>query len=185
MDNWRRKALTDATTGARSRRYAESMMQDTVGGWAIMCDIDRFKSYNDTFGHEAGDECLKAVAAILMSHGHDVVRMGGEEFLILVGDVDGGGVSERIRSSIESGVSKPDGQAVTISVGAVHLDVNAKLMDAVRHADMLLYQSKHGGRNTVTVGRFSDGMPDIPNNGDRRDFRDRGEGGGRCGPRRD
>lgn len=172
-DSWRREALTDALTGALARRYAERMMRESVCGmWVIMCDIDHFKSYNDTFGHGAGDRCLQAVTATLRSTHHDVVRMGGEEFLILVKGADGGTVAERIREGVESGVSGPDGEPVTISVGAVHVDAETELKDAIRHADMLLYQSKHGGRNRVTTGDFSDGMPGIPNDSGRRDFRD-------------
>lgn len=184
MDGWRRDALTDAMTGARSRRYAERIMRESACGmWAIMCDIDHFKSYNDTFGHEAGDGCLKAVAATLLSHGHDVVRMGGEEFLVLIRDGDGGDIAELIREGVESGVTKPNGEAVTISVGAVRVDSEAEVADAIRHADMLLYRSKRGGRNTVTVGSFSDGMPDIPNDDGRRDFRDPDDSDRRRNPR--
>lgn len=173
MDDWRRDALTDAMTGARSRRYADRIMQESARDiWVIMCDIDHFKSYNDTFGHEAGDRCLKAVAATLLSHGHDVVRMGGEEFLVLVKVGDGGDVAELIREGVESGVAKPDGEAVTISIGAVHVDSDVELADAIRHADMLLYRSKRNGRNTVTVGNVSDGVPDMPTSGGRRAFRD-------------
>ncbi len=183
-ENWRREAMTDALTGARSRRFAERMMLDNVNGkWVIMCDIDSFKSHNDSFGHEAGDGCLKAVVRVLMSGGREVVRMGGEEFLILVDGADGGAVAEAIRGGVESGVADPDGCPVTVSVGAVRVDSDAKLSSAIRHADMLLYQSKHGGRNRVTTGDFSEGMPGIPDDAGRRGYRDPDGGDRRRTPR--
>ena len=173
ITGWRHEALTDTLTGAHSRKFADNIMQsDASGLWAVMCDIDHFKLYNDSFGHRAGDACLTAVVTVLMSYGHDVIRMGGEEFLILIKKGNGKDIAEQIRKGVESRVIKPDSDPVTISVGAVFMDSGAELSEAIRHADMLLYQSKNNGRNIVTTGNFSDGMPSIPNDNGRRDFRD-------------
>lgn len=129
-----------------------------------MCDIDNFKLYNDTHGHLAGDEVLKAVANTLdeKSRGSDqVYRMGGEEFLIILADQDevtAMVAAERLRREIEKldivhKRNEPHGK-VTLSIGIAPLRAtNQEQLERDLHsADVLLYQAKAGGRNQVLNG---------------------------------
>jgi diguanylate cyclase (GGDEF)-like protein len=172
VDNWRNEAYTDNLTGVYTRRFLQHMPAEIHDTCVMMIDIDHFKKFNDTFGHEEGDKCLQEVANTLISFGHDVIRMGGEEFLVLAKKV-GVEAAEQIRSLIEQTIKRPDQQSVTVSIGAVYMDQPGNLTDAIRHADMLLYQSKCK-RNNVTFNLFSSDPPSIPHSDStkRRDFRD-------------
>lgn len=130
----------------------------------IMLDIDYFKRYNDTYGHQMGDQCLMRVAAALASTvnrpGDLVARFGGEEFVAILTDAnkEGGAIiAERMRAKIESlaiehcqsGVASH----ITISLG-VASDVPGRSCDPglyIKAADQALYQSKQDGRNCVRV----------------------------------
>lgn len=129
---------------------------------ALMMDIDYFKGYNDHYGHGAGDECLKRVAAALagalVRPGDLVARYGGEEFVALLPDTDLEGarlVAGHLRSAVEAlALPHEKSQAascVTVSIGCASLmpapdDTPAQLLEA---ADRMLYQAKSGGRNRV------------------------------------
>ncbi|MGF1642242.1 MAG: diguanylate cyclase [Thiotrichales bacterium] len=128
----------------------------------IMCDIDHFKSINDTHGHPVGDEAIKVVAKLLLGsvRPNDIVaRYGGEEFCILLLGIPsalGTQVGERIRSQIETqaglGVRSVQGLRITSSFGLTTLELGAaNLEDLIGQADEALYQSKKGGRNRVTM----------------------------------
>lgn len=129
----------------------------------IMCDIDFFKAYNDSKGHLAGDEVLRAVAHTLMNTcrgGDQVYRYGGEEFLILVPEqsLDNGvAAAERYRSAIEAlaipHIGNPTNGVVTISAGVVSFSrPEMKSVDAwLNEADAALYRAKQTGRNRVVV----------------------------------
>ncbi|MBN2432647.1 MAG: diguanylate cyclase [Acidobacteria bacterium] len=127
-----------------------------------MADIDCFKVYNDTFGHQAGDNCLKRVADTLSGipqrTGDLVARYGGEEFAVLLASADANGarqVAETLRQKIEGlGIDHPDSfisDFVTISIGVASVLPNAAISpsDLVRAADEALYQAKQSGRNRV------------------------------------
>lgn len=128
----------------------------------LMADIDCFKNYNDTYGHLAGDECLQKVARAIENSlkrpGDLAARWGGEEFTILLPDIDGEKalhVAERIRKAVEalgilhetSDVSK----VVTISIGVATLDSSNSIYcdNLVLHADRALYKAKKMGKNRV------------------------------------
>lgn len=128
----------------------------------LFIDIDHFKNYNDTYGHLAGDDCLKAVARVLQSSlgraADFLARFGGEEFIILLPETKESGcrhLAECIRDAVEkldiehSGSSVAD--HITVSIGAVtSTDVSQSDREALlEHADRLLYQAKHEGRNCV------------------------------------
>ena len=128
----------------------------------IMCDIDHFKEYNDTYGHSAGDECLQKVAQTIqdsLKRPSDMcARYGGEEFIVILPHtaIDGAiHVAEKIRSNIENLAiphknSEPK-TIVTISVG-VTSSIEEKIKSAevlVRYADKALYKAKENGRNQV------------------------------------
>jgi diguanylate cyclase (GGDEF)-like protein len=121
-----------------------------------MLDVDSFKSYNDTYGHPAGDHVLRGVADILSANARAtdlVARYGGEEFVLLLPHADIAGaaaVAERIRSEIAT-ASWPL-RTVTASLGVTSLldnDTPATLLD---RADASLYRAKAAGRNTVASG---------------------------------
>lgn len=130
----------------------------------LMLDIDRFKQYNDYYGHPAGDECLKKVAATLKTNtqrAEDLVaRLGGEEFAILLPNTDSAGAllcAEQYRKAIETlKIPHLDSHPlpfISVSVGVVTL-LNNKYPtagDLIQAADDALYQAKKTGRNRVYV----------------------------------
>ena len=136
----------------------------------LMIDVYFFKPYNDTYGHQGGDECLRQVAAamsgVVMRSSDAVARYGGEEFAILLPATDPEGaciVAERIRAAIEalqlphSGSTVADHVTVSIGVASAAVssgDVPEQLVGA---ADEALYRAKHEGRNRVVLaGRAAD-----------------------------
>ena len=128
----------------------------------LMFDIDFFKKFNDTYGHECGDFVLISVADIIKKSLRDVdvaSRYGGEEFTVLLCDTDKDGamiVAERIRSAIDEHdfVYNDQHLHVTISVGVSVFDADTNLVNSpncfVNQADQALYVSKSNGRNRVT-----------------------------------
>ncbi|MDF2441232.1 MAG: hypothetical protein JWN98_2216 [Abditibacteriota bacterium] len=133
----------------RSRRYGIPLS-------LILLDVDKFKHFNDTFGHPAGDEVLKRVASLLQSGVREIdfmARYGGEEFVILLPNTDAQGaqiLAERLRASIEGASWKL--REVTASFG---ISILVPGMQEPTHltaaADAALYESKANGRNRVTV----------------------------------
>jgi len=124
----------------------------------IMCDVDHFKRFNDTFGHVAGNEILKEVANRISRTVRDsdyVARYGGEEFAVLLPRCDieaAGRLAERIRANIANKAFIVDGveHSITLSLGCAQYDRDfEKLSDFTAHADSALYAAKHGGRNRV------------------------------------
>jgi diguanylate cyclase (GGDEF)-like protein len=128
----------------------------------LMIDIDNFKAFNDNAGHQAGDACLKKVAAVIdegVRRAGDVVsRYGGEEFAVLLPDTDLTGASalaERIRASVEErNIFHPaTHKAVTVSIGVATASGrdDGEPSQLVRAADAALYKAKRDGRNLVRV----------------------------------
>ncbi|HLA38967.1 MAG TPA: sensor domain-containing diguanylate cyclase, partial [Candidatus Glassbacteria bacterium] len=128
----------------------------------IMLDIDFFKNFNDSLGHQAGDQCLRQVASVLVKicrrPADLVARYGGEEFVALMPETSPRGtayVAEMIRSQVETlGLAHPASQispAVTVSLGATNLvpQRGQKSAVLVSAADAALYEAKRGGRNRV------------------------------------
>jgi two-component system cell cycle response regulator len=161
-------ALTDALTGLFNRRYVMGHLERllTRSGEqkktfaVLMLDIDHFKQVNDTYGHAAGDEVLKEFAHRLSRHMRNfdlVSRIGGEEFLAILPDIDlamAKMVAERLCAVIgdEPMVCMPDGTAlkITTSIGITLASGGAEPVDAVlRRADTALYRAKNTGRNRV------------------------------------
>ena len=121
----------------------------------IMLDVDKFKEYNDTFGHMAGDEALIAIANVMEKsvRDHDITaRYGGEEFAILLLSTDADHamfVAERLRHSIQS-YAWPK-RIVTASIGvSTYTDDKEDANQIVDEADKALYFSKRNGRNRVS-----------------------------------
>ena len=160
-------ALTDSLTGLYNRRGLEGRSEAIhfrPGGaplaqvW-IMVDIDHFKRVNDTYGHEAGDEVLKAVAEALRSTARvaDIVaRHGGEEFVLVLPDTSAEmavRIAERLRLAIEGLSTAFDGQVirVTASFGVAQRAAHESQLEVLERADAALYSSKKEGRNRVTM----------------------------------
>jgi diguanylate cyclase (GGDEF)-like protein len=157
-------SVTDPLTGISNRRKMDQALPMEIERArrsgdplsVIMFDIDRFKSVNDRFGHEVGDEVLKSVsarAASLMRYTDEFCRWGGEEFLILLPDTDaqGAGVlAEKIRRSVES-TKHPFGEPVTVSLGVTVFRPDDDAESLVRRADDCMYRAKGTGRNKVVL----------------------------------
>jgi diguanylate cyclase (GGDEF)-like protein len=160
-------AMTDSLTGLPNRRAMEKQLSLHVarvkrGGKpfsVLLCDVDRFKSVNDNYGHEVGDQLLRAFAEILQASvrtGDMVSRWGGEEFLILLAETDfegGHAAAENLRLSFAKRILQVNGAEIsrTISVG-VTACINCWDEDeVVREADEALYEAKRLGRNRVVV----------------------------------
>lgn len=148
-----------------AHRELERAARQGTATAVLVIDMDHFKQLNDTYGHLAGDEVLKAVAAALSDElrGYDAVgRFGGEEFVALLPGVNttmAANVAERVRRRIERlsvPVDKHTGGithiAVTASIGVAGARGAAELDDLLRDADVALYMAKDGGRNMVRRG---------------------------------
>ena len=157
-------SVTDALTGLLNRRYLEKRLVEEIQRSKrhrfpmslMMLDVDEFKSYNDAFGHLAGDAALRIVAQVLQDilRGADVAaRYGGEEFAVLLPQttsVEAAAIAERLRQRIEH--TEFPRRQVTVSIGIAaisnELDTPADLIGAADHA---LYEAKNHGRNKVQV----------------------------------
>jgi diguanylate cyclase (GGDEF)-like protein len=162
-----RMAQTDSMTGLLNRRAFEEILarelvrSNQIGKSlaVLLVDIDRFKHVNDRWGHQAGDEVIRRVGDSLrksMRPSDALSRFGGEEFMILLRDVNTEQSSEiagRLREEIADLTELPGEVRLTVSIGvaASHpFDVPQELL---RRCDEALYRSKRGGRNLVTVDR--------------------------------
>lgn len=173
LANLREQAQTDGLTGLFNRRTFDFRLQEE---WSrhvrsrrplalMMVDVDHFKRYNDSLGHQAGDEALRTVARILRGHaqraGDVVARYGGEEFVLILPDTDVAGaykLAEAVREGIRGhAVAHPDSPRgiLTISVGVAAVIPEYAAADALeaRHlvtaADRAVYDAKMGGRDAV------------------------------------
>ncbi|MEO4048266.1 diguanylate cyclase [Pseudomonas sp. CAU 1711] len=159
---------TDRLTGLNNRGHWEEELHREYsrhrryGSMAslVIFDIDHFKRVNDTFGHPAGDKVIQLVADVVREaiRESDIAgRYGGEEFVVLLPDVDKAGArlfAERLRQLVEGLVVDHEGQEIrfTISLGVADLAQSSQdHQELIDWADRALYQSKHGGRNRVTV----------------------------------
>jgi diguanylate cyclase (GGDEF)-like protein len=159
-------ATKDFLTGLYNRRYffekglgkiSRARRQGKPVALAML-DIDHFKSVNDTFGHDVGDEVLQVVSRLLVENARPddlVARLGGEEFCILLEDItqpELGELFEDMREAIERKefASLQERKHVTSSFGVV-LAGNEDLDSLVKRADELLYDAKQTGRNKVTI----------------------------------
>lgn len=165
----RRLAGTDALTGVlnvRGLQDCERALTDPHGrlqaqAAVIAFDVDWFKRYNDRYGHPAGDQALKRVAAAAQAAargGADrVARVGGEEFLLVLPDADAGTagqVAERLRAGVHAlGIPHADGDAgqLSVSVGVSHGPAGDTLEAVTVRADRALYRAKAAGRNRVAT----------------------------------
>ena len=185
-----RVAATDALTGiANRRRFDEVLAQewrraarDEHALTLLLLDVDRFKLFNDRYGHQQGDVCLQAVAQAVagsaMRPADLVARYGGEEIAVLLPDTEGANaalVGERVRSAIEAlGISHEGNEAhggvVTASIGVAtvippradqsNVTTISSPSSLVAAADLMLYEAKRNGRNRVALFKPSPVLSD-------------------------
>ncbi|MFM0569734.1 GGDEF domain-containing protein [Paraburkholderia caledonica] len=175
------QAMKDHLTGCYNRRHLHDVLLPTelkraqrrrLSFAVILCDIDHFKSINDTFGHLCGDAVLQNCAAVLHKcvrrQVDCVVRYGGEEFLLLLPEMDKPDavrLAERLRLSCAQSPIEVGGQsvAVTASFGVLAVDLTSGDADVTEEAiiaaaDKLLYRAKTEGRNNIQADSLLDGM---------------------------
>ena len=172
----KRLSATDGLTGIANRRMYDEL---AIREWRrcermkksfalVMIDVDNFKLFNDKYGHQVGDECLKAVAAQVgksAPRATDLAaRYGGEEFVMVLGETDTDGakwIANRLRQQV-SDLNIPhyatESRHVTISCGVASIvpDGNNSLEVLLKSADHALYQAKEAGRNQVGTGVYGE-----------------------------
>jgi diguanylate cyclase (GGDEF)-like protein len=164
LSNYIDEARTDALTGLGNRRAFDVELAKYEAKWRegerfslLLLDVDQFKSFNDTFGHQAGDEMLRAVADVLRTKTDDLgfaTRYGGEEFAVMLpgmGLEDAALVAEALRDLLESHETRFRGNElqVTVSIGVADAQQSDTAKDLVVRADERMYDAKEAGRNCV------------------------------------
>lgn len=169
-------ARTDTLTGLLNRRAMDEALEQQTqrtlrfgeSAALVMLDIDHFKAINDRYGHDVGDTVIQALARTISEtvRGMDIsARWGGEEFLLLLPNVDRVGaetLAERLRERVATLHANPDHPALrfTISLGVALRDGGAtKSTEWIKHADQAMYAAKAGGRNRTMVWDAQTGEP--------------------------
>ncbi len=167
---FRDMAIRDGLTGLYNHRYFNEALGQEVERarryrrclTVLFIDVDHFKAYNDTHGHQRGDDLLRALATLLTDNTREsdiVARWGGEEFVLMAPETDSAGgrsIAEHLRNAIadhpfHDGDTQPGG-AVTVSIGvATIVDGNGTAQDVIFRADNAVYDAKRAGRNAVRV----------------------------------
>ena len=164
---------TDTLTGLTNRRFFEKHVlveaarsrRERQPLTIALLDIDHFKSVNDKYGHQCGDDCLIAFADTLkkvVKRPSDLLsRYGGEEFVVLLPNTTNDGahkVLENVRLEIENLIVKTNGNSIqfTVSIGVTSrvIGPDNEYEKMIAFADKLLYQAKEAGRNCIKLGNF-------------------------------
>lgn len=170
------QSITDGLTKLYNRRYFDIIFEQQLNQSErnkssfvfMLCDIDYFKSYNDTYGHILGDETLKKVAGALkesLKRPNDYAfRIGGEEFGIVLSDMTfekASGFAKTIKYNVENlniehKGNENNNNILTISMGITHIKecVNNNSNDIYNSSDEALYKSKENGRNQISINKF-------------------------------
>jgi diguanylate cyclase len=168
LDDVRKESLTDSLTGIANRKAFDTALADAIqearaGRETValmMCDIDHFKRFNDTWGHQTGDQVLRLVARCMSENvkGRDTVaRFGGEEFAIIVRRTslhNAATLGDQIRDFVHNKhlVKKSTGEilgTITVSIGVAELTMDDTPASLIQRADACLYRAKRQGRNRV------------------------------------
>jgi len=168
----KRLSMVDGLTQVANRRHMEDYLRQQWARLArerapltvVMCDVDFFKRFNDTYGHQAGDDCLRTVArgieGALRRPADLVARYGGEEFLVILPDTTSDGalaVTEQIAESVARADIEHDASdvapRVTLSMGVASAIASNDAQPArlIASADRALYAAKRAGRNRVVM----------------------------------
>ena len=170
-----RLAATDGLTGASNRRRFQEMLGGEMARAQrygsplslVMFDVDHFKAINDRHGHQAGDRVLVELAARVRDHlrvSDHLARWGGEEFMILLPQIDRDGalwLAEKLRSQIASAPFGEAGQ-VTSSFGVAEYNAGETADACLRRLDAALHAAKTAGRNRVHLGKPVAGSDHLP-----------------------
>jgi diguanylate cyclase len=164
------ESRSDSLTSLGNRKYFDQMFAAAVAHAKqsgdplslLMCDIDHFKYFNDTYGHTIGDDILRLIASVIKKLVKDrdiAARYGGEEFAVVMPNArlpDAIALAEQIRTSVMGrdinirSTGKSLGR-VTISIGAAQLRDTEEALDLIERADAYLYKAKRAGRNKVVA----------------------------------
>jgi diguanylate cyclase (GGDEF)-like protein len=159
-----RLSMVDGLTTLHNRRWFDEMFPLQVGrleresrvGALLMADVDRFKDLNDEFGHAVGDAVLRRISRALLSGlrpGDMLARFGGEEFAMLIADVDGNAaieVANRLRRLV-AGSASDGAPACTLSIGVASLQRGEGFDALVARADAALFRAKEAGRDRISI----------------------------------
>lgn len=158
LSGYNRELYTDALTGIYNRRYYEERIRNSnMSAGVAMIDLDDFKIYNDTFGHDAGDLVLTTVVGIIKDNIRRtdmLIRMGGDEFLLVMPDIGEQAfadklnqIQEKVHSSKVPGYSQ---LRISVSIGGVLSGIGNTVEQAIRKADQFMYQAKTCKNMVVT-----------------------------------
>ncbi len=178
FEETRQLAITDPLTGlANHRQFYDQLGREFRRSLRyrrpltlLMMDLDRFKHFNDSYGHLAGDQALRETAEVLRQNARSVdilARYGGEEFTIILPETEGTRAliqAERVRAAVANhtleGLEGEAARGVTVSIGLAALTPTMKrIEDLVQAADEALYRAKSGGRNRIMVAGSEDASP--------------------------
>lgn len=170
LESVRAESLTDALTGLANRRMFDETLRMRIEEakaqrtelYLLLCDVDHFKRFNDTWGHHTGDQVLRYLASALQSHARPdflTARYGGEEFAVIMPRLNAAAAkqtAEMLREAIQAkrlrrrSTNEDLGQ-VTVSIGIARLQTGDTQAGLIERADACLYASKRNGRNQVTT----------------------------------
>jgi len=170
LEKARKESMTDSLTGLANRKAFDSEIvrvladskTDKTPFSVLMLDIDHFKTFNDSFGHQVGDQVLRLVAKCLVDgiKGKDIAaRYGGEEFVIILPETElasAVSVGNNLRKTVANKdvINRSSGERlarITMSVGVAQFSGNEDLDDLIGRADAALYTAKNNGRNQVAA----------------------------------
>ena len=163
------KLYHDALTGMYNRRYYEDVVRNMEGpSGVVVMDLDDFKIHNDTYGHHGGDVALEMVAEVVRRNirkSDALIRFGGDEFLLIMEDINEEqmktrleNIREQVRSAVIPGCPH---LRVTISIGGVMQKLHEPMDEAVRRADKMMYQAK-SHNNMVSIAGENDSILSSP-----------------------
>jgi diguanylate cyclase (GGDEF)-like protein len=160
----RRATEVDALTGLLARQTflerAEALGRTTRQAWVMIVDVDHFKCFNDSHGHQTGDAVLRAIGSAMCetTRADDLCgRLGGEEFAVCLGTTDPSEarrIADHMASAIRAlRIRDPSGRIsrATASIGLARFDPDQPIAASLHQADLAMYAAKHGGRDQVRV----------------------------------